>query len=172
MLRTLMAGMVGGVVLVAWSALFSALGPVGARPQGAAQATAALGDSVAGLVRGLPFGPAEASAAEPGRAASSSGAGLDLAAAAQGLGVACLAATFAAMLMATLGSKRSFAERLVVAVLLGCFAGAAMLVPGGGWAEFSLAESAPLIGETLVGWLLAGMVIAVAITPRGAKARR
>ncbi|VAX40794.1 hypothetical protein MNBD_PLANCTO03-2153, partial [hydrothermal vent metagenome] len=37
----------------------------------------------------------------------------------------------------------------------------AMLVPAGGWADFSFARSAPLLGEVLIGWLLAGLVIAV-----------
>ncbi len=88
----------------------------------------------------------------------------------RGLIVACAASLFAAVLISLYGgARRSFAERVLFAVLLGAFAGSAMMVPAGGWANFSFARSAPLLGEVLVGWLLAGLVIAVIL---GAKPRR
>lgn len=181
MLRVVMAGLVGGVVLMAWSAVFAAVGPMrsGAAPD---SALASVIHEQFGDLRGaVPLlGPAQASAASVPQAERAQATGPALAAApldpvamAQGMGVACLAGVFAAMLMARAGGKSAaFAERVVVAVLLGVFASGAMLVAGGRWAEFSPASAAPLIGEVVVGWLLAGMVIAVMLrpVPRRAKA--
>lgn len=138
-----------------------------------------LGDRLSEFGSRLPFGPTEAKAAGVGASLSvvsdTSAAPIDVGAMARGLGVACAAGIFAAMLMSLYGGgRRSFAERVLFAVLLGAFAGSAMLVPAGGWADFSLARSAPLLGEVLVGWLLAGLVIAVILgakKPRRAKAK-
>ncbi len=187
MLRVLMAGLVGGVVLVVWSAVFAAVGPVGSGPSGGVGGSALAGvlEQRLGDLRGyIPLGPAEAGAAEqgdfsavkqaaaPGAAAQNHAASLDPFAVVQGLGVACLAATLAALLMSLTGGKqKAFADRVMVAVLLGVFAACAMLLPGGRWAEFSLAEATPLVGEVVVGWLLAGMVIAVMLRPQQRRAR-
>lgn len=178
MLRVLMAGVVGGMVLVVWSAVFAAVGPVRG---GSVQQSALAGvmhDRFGDLREYIPLGPASAMAASEAPSGASSGAApasiasIDVREASMGLAVACIAATIAALLMSWTGGKqRAFADRVVVAVLLGVFASGAMLVPGGGWAEFSLAQAAPLVGEVLVGWLLAGMVIAVVIRPRPRKAR-
>lgn len=177
MLRVLSAGMVGGVVLVLWSTLFSALGPAKAPDPDLARASSVaqtLGERFAEFSRRLPFGPAQASAAppEPATPGAAQLAPIDPAALARGLGVACAAATFAAALMSLYaGARRSFAERVLIAVLLGAFAGSAMMVPDGGWTDFSLSRSAPLLGEVLIGWLLAGMVIAVMLSPNPRRAR-
>lgn len=178
MLRVLMAGVVGGLVLVAWSAVFAAVGPVRG---GASQPSVMAGvmhERFGNLRDYIPLGPASAVAASespadaPGARASSAVASIDLREASMGLAAACIAATIAALLMSSTGGKqRAFADRVVVAVLLGVFASGAMLVPAGRWAEFSLAEAAPVVGEVMVGWLLAGMVIAVVIRPRPRKAR-
>lgn len=175
MLRVLATGMLGGVVLVLWSTLFSVLGP--ARSLDADQASAsgvarALGEGVSDFVHRLPLGPAEARAStgEPGGAARAVPA--DLPGVARGLGVACVSGVLAAALMSLSGAaRRSFAERVLFAVLLGSFAGCAMMVPDGGWTDFSLSRAAPLLGEVLIGWLLAGMVIAVLLTPRAPRVK-
>ncbi|MFG0241255.1 MAG: hypothetical protein ACF8R9_00580 [Phycisphaerales bacterium JB054] len=177
MLRVLMAGVVGGMVLVVWSAVFAAVGPVrGGSSQQSALASV-MHDRFGGLRDYIPLGPASAMASSEAPAGASSapaaapGASIDLREASMGLAVACVAATIAALLMSWTGGKqRAFADRVVVAALLGVFASGAMLVPAGRWAEFSLAEAAPVVGEVLVGWLLAGMVIAVVIRPRKARA--
>lgn len=170
MLRVLSAGLVGGVVLVIWSTLFSVLGPAKSPdPEQVHASTVAqsLGEMFAEVGRRMPFGPAEARAADgAGSAAGAEGGSFDLAGVARGLGVACAAGVFAAALMSLYGGeRRSFAERVLFAVLLGAFAGCAMMVPQGGWTDFSLSRSAPLLGEVLIGWLLAGMVIAVMLNP-------
>lgn len=178
MLRVLMAGLVGGMVLVVWSAVFAAVGPVrGGLNQQSALASV-MHDRFGDLRDYIPLGPASARAASEAPAAASNarvsaaGASIDMREASMGLAVACIAATIAALLMSWTGGKqRAFADRVVVAVLLGVFASGAMLIPAGQWAEFSLAEAAPVVGEVLVGWLLAGMVIAVVIRPRPRKAR-
>jgi len=172
MFRVLGAGVVGGFVLVAWSTLFGVLGPVvsqgswGSDGVNASAVAESVGDQLAEFGRRLPFGPSEARAASAASvepvADASSAAPIDVTAMVRGLGVACAAGIFAAVLMSLYGGKRrSFAERVLFAVLLGAFAGSAMLLPAGGWADFSLSRSAPLLGEVLVGWLLAGLVIAV-----------
>ncbi|MDQ7013077.1 MAG: hypothetical protein Q9O74_04185 [Planctomycetota bacterium] len=190
MLRVLMAGLVGGVVLVVWSAVFAAVGPVGSGPSGGdggvgGSALSRVLEQRFGDLRGyIPLGPAEAraggqasalsvqQAGAAGAAVQSHAASLDPFAVVQGLGVACLAATLAALLMSLTGGKqKAFADRVMVAVLLGVFAACAMLLPGGRWAEFSLAEATPLVGEVVVGWLLAGMVIAVMLRPQQRRAR-
>jgi hypothetical protein len=173
MLRVLVAGLMGGVVLVVWSTLFSVLGPAESRRADLAHASSvaqSLGHRVAEFGHGLSLGP---SAAMAGRADSGSASvdesaagSFDGAAIARGLGVACTAGVFAAVLMSLYGgNRRSFAERVLFAVLLGGFAGSSMMVPAGGWTDFSLSRSAPLLGEVLIGWLLAGMVIAVMLNP-------
>jgi len=167
MLRVLFAGLFGGVVLVVWSTLFSVLGPARSPdPEQVHASTVAqsLGGMFAEIGRRLPFGPAEAGAAT-GPAPEADGS-FDLAGVARGLGVACAAGVAAAVLMSLYGgSRRSFAERVLFAVVLGAFAGCAMMVPAGKWTNFSLSASAPLLGEVLIGWLLAGMVIAVMLNP-------
>ncbi len=188
MFRVLTAGLVGGMVLVVWSAVFAAVGPAGSGPGGGGVGGSALSrvlEQRFGDLRSyIPLGPAEARAGGQAGAANAEQAGasgataqhhaasLDPLAVVQGLGVACLAATFAALLMSQTGGKqKAFADRVMVAVLLGVFAACAMLLPGGRWAEFSLAEATPLVGEVVVGWLLAGMVIAVMLRPQLRKAR-
>ena len=177
MLRVFASGMVGGVVLVLWSTLFSVLGP--ARSLDADQASAsgiahALADGFSDFVRRLPAGPAEAHGATGGGRRDGAGArpSPDLAGVARGLGGGGASGVFAAVLMSLYGGgRRSFAERVLFAVLLGSFAGCAMMVPDGGWTDFSLSRAAPLLGEVLLGWLLAGMVIAVLLTPRPRKVK-
>lgn len=171
MLRVLASGLIGGVVLVVWSVVFSLLGPARSeRPDraDASAAVAAMGDAFSDLVRHLPVGPAEASASTGrGEAAEAEREGLELAGIARGLGVACASGVFAAVLMSVSGAgRRSFAERVMFAVLLGAFAACAMMVPDGGWLSFSLSRATPVWGEVLIGWLLAGMVIAVMLSPR------
>ncbi len=174
MLRVLSAGLVGGVVLVIWSTLFSVLGPAKSPdPEQVHASTVAqsLGEMFAEVGRRMPFGPAEAKAGD-GSAPGAEGGSFDLSGVARGLGVACAAGVFAAMLMSLYGGeRRSFAERVLFAVLLGAFAGSAMMVPDGGWTDFSLSRSAPLLGEVLIGWLLAGMVIAVMLNPNTKRRR-
>ena len=169
MLRVLFAGLLGGVVLVVWSTIFSVLGPVKGADADRVHASSVaqtLGDTFAAWSRELPFGPSEASAAEPAPGDAGGGSAMDLSGVARGLGVACFAGVCASALIWLYGgSKKSFSERVFFAVLLGAFAGSAMMVPDGGWTDFSLAASAPLIGEVLIGWLLAGMVIAVVLNP-------
>lgn len=178
MLRVLSAGLVGGVVLVIWSTLFSVLGPAKSPdPEQVHASTVAqsLGEMFAELGRRMPFGPAEARAGSGATEGSATGAdseSFDLSGVARGLGVACAAGVFAAALMSLYGGeRRSFAERVLFAVLLGAFAGSAMMVPDGGWTDFSLSRSAPLLGEVLIGWLLAGMVIAVMLNPSPRRSR-
>lgn len=183
MLRVLMAGGIGGIVLVVWSAVFTALGPVPSASSRQSVLAGAMHERFGDLRQYIPLGPAGAMAAgetpdlsgvqaSPAAHPAPGTTPLDIRAAVLGVVVACIAATFAAMLMSWTGGKqRAFADRLVVAVLLGAFASGAMLVPGGRWAEFSLGEAAPLVGEMMVGWLLAGMVIAVMVRPRPRKAR-
>lgn len=176
MLRVLMAGMVGGVVLVVWSAVFAAVGPVRDAPGQRSALAGVMQERFGDLRDFIPLGPASATAATDAPAEQpvprpATAASIDVREASMGLAVACLAATVAALLMSWTGGKqRAFADRVVVAVLLGVFASGAMLLPAGRWAEFSLGEAAPVVGEVLVGWLLAGMVIAVVIRPRKARA--
>lgn len=177
MVRVLMAGIVGGVVLVLWGAVFAAVGPTDGRA-GPQSALASVVQQHAGELREfIPLGPSEAHAAEPAQAGQAPRpevmqASLDPFAVVQGLGVACAAATLAAFLMSMAsGKNKAFAERVVVAVLLGVFASCAMLIPAGRWAEFSMQQAAPLVGEAVVGWLLAGMVMAVVLRPQPRKAR-
>lgn len=185
MLRVLLAGLVGGVVLVVWSAVFAVLGPVDSATSGRGSVLGEVLEQRFGDLRGyIPLGPAEAGAAEqsgpsstehagsPGSAAQGHTASLDPLAVVQGIGVACLGAALAAFLMSLTGGKqKAFADRVMVAVVLGVFAACAMLLPGGRWAEFSLAGAAPILGEVVVGWLLAGMVIAVMLRPQSRRAR-
>jgi hypothetical protein len=179
MLRVFGAGLVGGLVLMIWSVVFSAVGPADGPPPPSASAAAtidALRASVADTRIELPFGPSRAAAAEERPETTQRIAGpmsLDMKALAQSLAVACGAATIAALLMAWFGGeRRPFAERVFFAVLLGAFAGLAMNIPAGGWTEFSVARTTAYLGEVLVGWTLAGMVIAVMLNakPRKAKA--
>lgn len=170
MLRVLASGMFGGVVLVIWSGVFSLLVPARASDTDFSHASTvarAMAGAFEELGARLPVGPATARAATHRDAAESgAGGGFEFSGVARGLGVACASGVFAAALMSLYGGRRrSFAERVLFAVLLGAFAGCAMMVPAGGWTDFSLARSAPLLGEVLIGWLLAGMVIAVMMSP-------
>lgn len=177
--RVLMAGVVGGMMLVIWSAVFTAFGPERTSARQDSALASVLHERLGDLREYIPLGPAEANAASVTRANMSrvetrpvASASLDPMAVAQGMGVACIAATFAALLMSSAGGRqKAFADRVVVAVLLGVFASGAMLVAGGRWAEFSFAAAAPLVGEVVVGWLFAGMVIAVVLRPQPRRAR-
>lgn len=167
MQRVLTAGVIGGSVLLGWSVLFHTFGPVEPGGLSASQFAGALRASLAQAGVPIPFGPSEAGAAGVDAPAMVAVAPLPFIELLKGLAVACAAATAAAMLMAWAGGDRKpFVERVIFAVLLGAFASTAMLVPGGGWSEFSVANAAPLVAEALVGWLLVGMVIAVALSPK------
>ncbi len=180
MLRVLSAGLVGGLVLMIWSIAFSALGPPESQsPQSSASAAtiAALRSRVESTGLRIPLGPAAAFAASGERPETtpqpaSAQLSLDWVQLAKTLGAACGAATVAALLMSWFGGhRRPFAERVFFAVLLGAFAGLAMTVPAGRWAEFSMHRATMLLGEVLVGWTLAGMVIAIMLNPRPRKVK-
>jgi hypothetical protein len=180
MVRLIGAGLVGGLVLMVWSVVFSAVGPANGPAPTSARAAASIESlrahaSETGLR--LPFGPAAASAA-PERpetiqaAPPRSAPPFHFPSLAKNLGLACAAAMVAALLMAWFGGpRRPFAERVLFGVLLGAFAGLGMTIPGGGWAEFSTHRTAMTLGEVLVGWTLAAMVIAVMLNPKPKKVK-
>lgn len=176
MVRLLGAGLVGGLVLMFWSALFTLVGPADNSPA-AARANATITHYRTQLQQvsvPLPFAPSAAHAAPAQAQPTRAPAGpppLDPVILAKSLAIACAAATFAAMLMAWFGARRPFAERVLFAVLLGAFAGLAASIPAGGWSEFAVHRSALYLGEVLVGWTLAGMVIAVMLNPKQKKAK-
>jgi hypothetical protein len=179
MVRVLGAGLIGGLVLTVWSVVFSAVGPAEAQvpPSDRSAATInALREHAANAGIDISFGPALANAAPQERPETSvenvaPSLSLDFAQLARTLAVACAASTIAAVLMAWFGgARRPFAERVFFAVLLGAFAGLTMVLPAGGWAEFSMHRTMMYLGEVLVGWTLAGLVIAVMLNPKKVKA--
>ncbi|MBK7403535.1 MAG: hypothetical protein IPJ41_02590 [Phycisphaerales bacterium] len=179
MVRMMAAGLIGGLVLFLWSVVFSVVGPEDdARPlsEGSAATVELLRTRVASIE--LPFGPSAANAGPAANPAPRSGAApeprgaIDYTSIGQSLMAACGAAGVAALLMTWFGgAKRPFAERVLFSVLLGCFAALATSVPAGAWTEFSLHRTTMLLGETVVGWLLAGMVMAVLLNPKPRRAR-
>lgn len=180
MLRVIGAGLVGGLVLMIWSVAFSAVGPADAQsPQSSESAAtiAALRAQAEGTGIRIPLGPASAMASpaeRPETVAQPAPAGFspDWVQLGKSLGAACAAATVAAIMMRCFGGvKRPFTERVFFSVLLGAFAGLAMSVPAGGWTEFSMHRATMLLGEVLVGWTLAGMVIAVMLNPKPRKVK-
>ncbi|HZW09526.1 MAG TPA: hypothetical protein VFF69_06465 [Phycisphaerales bacterium] len=173
MVRLIGAGLVGGLVLMLWSVVFSAVGPADGPAPASARAAATVESLRARAAHTgfqLPFGPAAASAAPRQvefQQAAPPAPSFDLRALAKNLGIACAAATVAAVLIAWFGGpRRPFAERVLFGVLLGAMVGLGMGIPGGGWAEFSAHRTAMSLGEVLVGWTLAAMVIAVMLNPK------
>lgn len=175
MLRVISAGFLGGLVLFAWSVVFSVVGPVDESSPATPLSAATIGALRARVAAfELPFGPAAASAAggQAPVATQKAMPPIDLAALGGSLATACAAACFAAVLMSWFGgAKKPFAERVVFSVVLGGFAALSMSVPAGAWTEFSMHRTTMLLGELVVGWLLAGMVIAVVLNPRARRAR-
>lgn len=178
MVRIISAGLVGGLVLTVWSVVFSAVGPAESQDPPTARAAATIGALRAKAERAgieLPLGPASAGAAPAERPetihqSAQAQFSLDTRQIATTLGAACAAATIAAVLMSWFGgARRPFAERVFFAVLLGGFAGLTMAIPAGGWADFSVHRATMYLGEVLVGWTLAGMVIAVMLNPKPKK---